>query len=36
VSLSRTADVAPKFGVIEKPADPGTYTVEIRHLARKT
>ena len=34
-AFKRTADIALKFGVIKKPADPGAYTDEIWELAQK-
>ena len=34
-AFKRTADIALKFGVIKKPADPGSYTHEIWDLAQK-
>jgi len=34
-AFKRTAEVALKFGVIKKPPEAGTYTVEIWDLARK-
>ncbi len=34
-AFKRTADIALKFGVIKKPADPGSYTHEIWELAQK-
>jgi NitT/TauT family transport system substrate-binding protein len=34
-AFKRTADIAHKFGVIKKPADPGAYTVEIWEMAQK-
>jgi hypothetical protein len=32
-AFRRTADIAFKFGVITKPADPGAYTDEIWNMA---
>ena len=34
-AFKRTADIALRFGVIRKPADPAAYTHEIWELARK-
>ena len=34
-AFKRTADIALRFGVIKKPADPGSYTHEIWELAQK-
>ena len=34
-AFKRTADIALKFGVIKRPADPAAYTHEIWELARK-
>jgi NitT/TauT family transport system substrate-binding protein len=34
-AFKRTADIALKFGVIKKPADPAAYTHEIWEMARK-
>jgi NitT/TauT family transport system substrate-binding protein len=34
-AVERTADIAHRFGVIKKPADPAAYTHQIWELARK-
>jgi hypothetical protein len=34
-AFKRTADIAHRFGVIKKPADPAAYTQEIREMAQK-
>jgi NitT/TauT family transport system substrate-binding protein len=34
-AFKRTADIALKFGVIKKPADPAAYTHEIWEMAQK-